>query len=467
MKTNPESRRSFLKKSGIISAGFIGLQTLMASQFFSCNPIEKTNKLSSKYGPLKKDPEGKLNLPDGFTYKIIAKKGDPMSDGFIHPGAPDGMATFEGPDGKVLIVRNHELMPEQFGPFGSNNEMLSKIPKEKFYDFGNGTRPSIGGTTTLVFNESTQEIEQSSLSLIGTIRNCAGGPTPWGSWITCEEIFTNAESGLEKEHGYCFEVPASDQIGLAEPIPLKAMGKFNHEAVCIDPRTGIVYLTEDRKTGLFYRFIPNVKDNLREGGRLQALVIKGEPSRDTRNWPFQGKEFPLNEPVAVEWMDLEDINPTKDDLRNRGFKQGAARFARGEGIWFGENELYFACTNGGKNQAGQIFRYRPSLHEGTVKEESQPGQLELYLEPNDTALLKNCDNLTVAPWGDLMLCEDDEYPFLVGVTTEGELYHFAENIGYRSEFAGGVFSPSGKTYFVNIQGPGITLAIQGPWQIDV
>ena len=269
---------------------------------------------------------------------------------------------------------------------------------------------------------------------------------------------------FEKEHGYCFEVPASTEIGLADPIPLKDMGKFNHEAVCVDPQTGIVYLTEDRKTGLFYRFIPNVQGDLKQGGKLQALVIKDEPSRDTRNWPLNGKDFPKNKPTPVEWMDLENINSEKDDLRIRGHKKGAARFARGEGIWFGEGELYFACTNGGKNQAGQIFRYTPSLEEGTAGEASQPGMLELYLEPNNTNLLKSCDNLTIAPWGDLMICEDDPHPFLVGVTTQGELYRFAENIGYKSEFAGGVFSPSGKTYFVNIQGPGLTIAIQGPWQ---
>ena len=466
MKRNIESRRSFLKKTGIVSTGFIGLQVLMASQYFSCAPSKKVNPIS-KYGPLIDDPDKMLNLPGDFSYKIIAKKGDIMSDGFTHPGKPDGMATFEGPDGKVLIVRNHELMPEDFGPFGENNEMLSNIESDKFYDYGNGSRPGVGGTTTLIFNEDTQEIEKSYLSLVGTIRNCAGGPTPWNSWITCEEIFSNAENGLEKEHGYCFEVPASDQIGLADPIPLKAMGKFNHEAICVDPRTGIVYLTEDRKDGLFYRFIPNVKEDLKQGGKLQALAIKGKPSRDTRNWPFTLNEFPLNEPVAVEWIDLEDINPVKDDLRARGYKNGAARFARGEGIWFGENELYFACTNGGKNQSGQIFRYKPSLDEGTQNETANPGMLELYLEPNDTDLLKSCDNLTVAPWGDLLICEDDPHPFLVGVTTEGEIYKFGENIGYKSEFAGGVFSPSGKTYFVNIQGPGLTLAIQGPWQINI
>lgn len=464
MKTH--NRRTFLKKTGIISTGFIGLQALITSPFYSCATAVQAPS-ASKYGPLLDDPLGKLKLPDGFSYKVIATKGELMTDGLLHPGAPDGMATFKGADGKVIIIRNHELMPDGFGPFGKGNEMLANVPKEKFYDYGNGKLPCVGGTSTLVFNEDTQEIEQSSLSLIGTIRNCAGGPTPWNSWVTCEEFVCNAEDGLEKEHGYCFEVPATDQIGLADPIPLKAMGKFNHEAICVDPRSGIVYLTEDQGDGLFYRFIPTVKEDLQQGGTLQALVIKGEPGRDTRNWPNKGKDFPINKPIAVEWMDLENINSEKDDLRHRSFQQGAAIFARGEGIWFGDNELYFACTNGGKNESGQIFRYVPGGNEGTAKEENGSGSLELYLEPNDSKLLKSCDNLTVAPWGDLMICEDHPHPFLVGVTTNGELYPFGENIGYKSEFAGGVFSPSGKTYFVNIQGPGLTLAIQGPWQIDI
>ena len=152
------------------------------------------------------------------------------------------------------------------------------------------------------------------------------------------------------------------------------------------------------------------------------------------------------------------------DLRYRGFEQGAARFARGEGMWHGENEVFFACTNGGEIGAGQIFRYVPSPYEGTEREKNTPATLELFLESNDTDLLKSCDNLTIAPWGDLVICEDDPHPFIVGVTRQGELYKLGENVGFPSEFAGGVFSPSGKTYFVNIQDAGLTLAITGPWQ---
>jgi secreted PhoX family phosphatase len=243
------------------------------------------------------------------------------------------------------------------------------------------------------------------------------------------------------------------------------MGRFNHEAVAVDPATGIVYLTEDRGDGLFYRFIPNTNRRLANGGKLQALAILGENSRDTRNWEEgNAPEFPVREPRDVAWIDLDNIDSPEDDLRLQGFERGAAVFARGEGIWFGDNELYFACTNGGKIAAGQVFRYTPSEEEGTSGEARSPGKLELFAEPNDKKILKSCDNLAIAPWGDVVLCEDDSHPFVVGITPKGECYQLAENVGYESEMAGGVFSPSGQTFFVNLQKPGITVAITGPWR---
>ncbi|MEM9824619.1 MAG: alkaline phosphatase PhoX, partial [Bacteroidota bacterium] len=275
-------------------------------------------------------------------------------------------------------------------------------------------------------------------------------------------VFVNANAQLRKDHGYNFEVPASSQIKRAKPIPLKAMGRFNHEAVCVDPKTGIVYQTEDRPDGLFYRFLPNTPGQLHKGGKLQALMIKDQKGKDTRNW--EKVDLIPRSPLEVKWIDVGDIDTQKDDLRLIGYERGAARFARGEGAWFGKGELYFACTNGGATKTGQVFRYRPSEQEGQVGEQQNGGRLELFLEPNDSALLTYCDNLTVAPWGDIVLCEDRGNPNIVGVTPEGKYYRFGENIGFESEFAGGVFSPSGKTFFVNIQHAGLTLAIQGPWQ---
>jgi len=451
-------RRDFLVTSGLVSLGFIGLQrcTMGGSQF-----AEETG-----YGSLLPDPEGILNLPKGFSYKIISKKGTPMSDGFLIPGAADGMATFSI-DNKVVIIRNHELSPGDLedGPFGMDEKNLpTGAMRELVYDFGSGKNVGVGGTTTIVFDEKTQTIEKEYLSLVGTVRNCAGGPTPWNSWISCEESTLKADGTLEKDHGYNFEVKATTQSGVQAPVPLKAMGRFNHEAVAVDPKTGIVYLTEDAGDGLIYRFIPEQYGDLTRG-KLQAMKLKDKSSFDSRNWQEESKDvMPLNEKLDVEWMDLDNIQSPENDLRLRGYESGAIRFARGEGMWNGKGEIYFACTNGGQKKNGQIFRYVPSPEEGTPNESSNPAKLELFVESHDAQMLEHADNLTYSPWGDLIVCEDKREPKLVGVTPNGELYHFAENVGFKSEFAGACFSPSGETLFVNIQGPGLTLAIQGPWK---
>ena len=467
---NPEiNRRKFIQQTSKVSLGFLGLQLFLAASFQSCSntrtpPKEEVLKYNG-YGALKIDPEGILNLPEGFTYKIIARKGEPMSDGMVHPDKPDGMATFKGSNGQIILLRNHELMPTNFSAFGKEEAYLKKIDQSKIYDLRFGNLPCNGGTTTLVINEETLEVEKSWLSLVGTLRNCAGGPTPWNSWISCEEIVISSNNGYEKGHGYNFEVPATEEIAIAKPIPLKAMGQFNHEAICVDPRTNIVYQTEDREDGLIYRFIPHVPQELWKGGRLQVLAIKRRKKAVTRNWRTDKEDFPIGKAFDVKWLDIDDVEEVPDDdLRDRGFKMGAAMFARGEGMWFGDQEIYFACTSGGAMKAGQIFKYTPSADEGTEREKKNPGKLELFLEPNNIDLLKHCDNLTVAPWGDVILCEDTEKPRVVGVTKEGQFYKIAESIHYESEFAGGVFSPSGKTFFVNIQHAGLTVAIQGPWQ---
>lgn len=453
---NPIHRRNFLKQAAILSIGIAGLQ--------GCTRLKKA-KESTGFGPLIPDPKQYLDLPKGFTYEIISKAGSKMDDGLLLPDRPDGMATFQTEDGKVILVRNHENSPKpsRRGAFGKNYELLAQVKPEDFYDYGGGKTPALGGTSTLVYNEDTGKVEREFLSLAGTVRNCAGGSTPWGTWITCEESVLNAgENGLEKDHGFCFEVPATSEIKLHKPIPIKQMGRFNREAVCVDPRTGIVYQTEDRGDGLIYRYIPNVKGKLLEGGKTQVLAIKEEKSFETRNWGEATMKKEIN--YAVEWLDIDNLLSPKDDLRYRGYKMGAARFARGEGMWFGKDELYFACTNGGPYKYGQVFKYIPSPYEGTSKETEDPGRLQLFAESEDKTILRNCDNLTIAPWGDVILCEDNSVDnHIRGIKSDGSCYTLAHNIHSKSEFAGLTFSPSGNTLFVNIQESGDTLAIKGPW----
>ncbi len=457
------SRRNFLKNASIISLGFVGLDQLVLS---SCQNEDRG------IGPLQYKDGDILRLPEGFTAKIISQKGDLMDDGFFTPGAFDGMGTFKFQGNKIILIRNHEITPGHFsiGPYGKDNDLLPRMDIKKVYDYASGSKSiCLGGTTTLIYNEKSQEVEKSYLSLTGTVRNCAGGITPWNSWITCEEtdLSKGDEEGLlDKDHGYAFEIPATDNIGLIDPVPIKAMGRFVREAVAVHPLKGIVYQTEDDGEGIFYRFIPNKPGDLHQGGRLQCLAISGWDKADTRNYKHLTSDpFPEKKSFNVHWIDLEDVESPDGDLRYRGFDKGAARFSSAEGIWYGKDELFFACTNGGRIQKGQIFKYIPSKYEGEDRENESPGKLELFLEPNNTDIFQWCDNLTIAPWGDVIICEDKADARIVGITPRGETYVIAQNVKYReSEFAGPVFSPSGKTLFINVQSPGVTLAITGNWK---
>ena len=326
-------------------------------------------------------------------------------------------------------------------------------------------RPSRGGTTTLVYDTRTQKLVRQFLSLGGTEINCAGGPTPRGTWLSCEETAQRAGAGYEVNHGWVFEVPATPDVALTKAEPIKPMGRFVHEAVAVSPASDAIYLTEDDHTGCLYRYLPNDPARLLEGGRLQALAIIDKPSFDTRNWRSL-PDVDVGQRLGVRWIDVEDVESPDNSLRRQAFRNGAARFARGEGIWRGADSVYFACTNGGSKRIGQIWRLTPSPHEGTPGEQESPAILELFIEPNDATIVENADNVTVAPWGDLVLCEDGPgEQFLLGVTPQGNVYRLARNALNRSEFAGATFSPDASTLFVNIQHPdGFTLAITGPWK---
>lgn len=455
------SRRHFLRSSAGVAAGFASLRFLAG-----CDDSPSL----SLHVP---DPRRVFDLPEGFRYSVLSRTGDLMDDGLLVPGAHDGMAAFPGSDGLTLLVRNHEMSAadKHAGAFGPKNELLPRISRNFLYDYGRGRMPCLGGTTTLVFDTRAQRLERHFLSLAGTVRNCAGGPTPWNSWVSCEETVQLADDTYEQDHGYNFEVPARADIGLAVPYPIRAMGRFNHEAIAVDPRTGIVYQTEDRDDGLIYRYIPNVRGQLQSGGRLEALKIRDRASCDTRNWRDESL-VAQGSVLDVEWVPLRDIQSPDDQLRYQGFyAAGAARFARGEGMWWGHGSVYFACTTGGHAKKGQIWRYRPSPREGTSDEAQQPGRLELFVEPNNHNVVENADNLTVAPWGDLFVAEDggqsrggtspDNY--LLRITPTGQVSRFGRNALNKSELCGPVFSPDGSTLFVNIQNPGLTLAITGPW----
>ena len=415
------------------------------------------------YGPLQPDPAGILELPRGFSYRVISRAGATMSDGLIVPGKMDGMGCFDLGDGKVALVRNHELDPDdaKIGPTGGRPALASRIDHARVFDTNGDGEIIPGGTTTLIYDMRARKLVREHLSLVGTVRNCAGGQTPWGSWLSCEEsTLTRGQP-----HGWVFEVPARGE-GLVAPAPLKAMGRFNHEAAAVDPATGIVYLTEDRDDSLFYRFLPDQPGRLAAGGRLQALAFV-DGGTDSRNWDG-GRSFAPSDWRNVRWIDLDAVESPEDDLRVRGNARGAVRFARGEGIHFGTGELYFTCTSGGAAKIGQIMRYVPSAAEGQAGEKDAPGRLQLFLESADSKHLDFADNITIAPWNHLILCEDKytlaPFNHLKGVTPDGRTYVLGRNVHPdRAEFAGACFSPDGSTMFVNIYAPGLTVAITGPW----
>jgi secreted PhoX family phosphatase len=393
------------------------------------------------YGPLLPDPQGLLDLPAGFSYRVISQLGDAMSDGMPVPDAADGMGCFDLGGGRLALVRNHELSPGQGDP-------VARGP-----GYGRDARGGFlpGGTTTLVLDARTLAVERQFRSLAGTIRNCAGGVTPWGSWLTCEEPGRTIREAVD--HGYVFEVQAA-ATGPVEAVPLKAMGRFNHEAACVDPATGVVYLTEDQSDGLFYRFLPQVPGQLARGGRLQALAMPR--LADSRNW--EAAAWDLGGWHEAQWIDLDNVEAPLDDLRARGAALGATLFARGEGLWMGEGELFFCCTSGGSAKLGQIFRLRPRA--------SGADQVQLFFESVSKDQFDYGDNLTISPGGHLVVCED-QYTDQVSnhlrwITPAGEAFPLALNRA-QSELAGACFSPNGKVLFVNNYSPARTFAITGPW----
>ncbi len=389
-----------------------------------------------------------------------------MQDGFFVPGYPDGMGAFPGPDGSIILLRNHEIQSAfhpAFGPFGQTNELLGRARRSLVYDRGGDVEPALGSVTTLVYDPKTGEVIRQALSLTGTLVNCSGGVTPWKSWLSCEEIFQNPNPRFHKKHGYVFEVPATAEPDLIEPVPLTAMGRFVHEAAAVDPRTGIVYMTEDQPDSLIYRFVPSEPTKLGAGGVLQCLGIAPSPRLDTRNW--QTRTVSPGDFFETVWIDLDDVDTKKDDLRLRGFEAGAALFGSGEGMTFNEGTVYFDCTNGGRSGAGQVWKYLPSPYEGTGKEAASPGRLQLFVEVPSTSVIDHPDQMANAPWGDLLICEDGEDDqYLVGITPGGEIHRFARNARDESEFSGVCFSPDGGTMFVNLQNAGLTFAVTGPWK---
>jgi secreted PhoX family phosphatase len=498
-KRSDLNRRQFFARSGLAAGAttFGGgiFDALVARAAFAGERAGGSD--AAGYGPLR--PAGDdLALPVGFQYRVLSTEGDPMDDGFPTPKAMDGMGAFPLPNGNVLLVRNHEdsqaashFRPRPAGSTSTTAGMLNGIldtdygPRAYAYDAYAG-----GGTTTLeVEPHGRRRLVRQHWSLVGTLRNCAGGVTPWGSWLSSEESLENSSAtGYAQHHGYNFEVPIDTPPGIAAPpTPLRHLGRFNHEAVAVDPATGIVYETEDQtEVSGFYRFVPSVKPT-RPGdlavtpGRLEMLKVAGAPRYDTRLNQTVGVSLP------VEWVQITEPDPfpvgaTIDGVAGsavfaEGYAAGGARFRRLEGCWYSNGQIFFLSTNGGNMGFGQVFVYDPV---GST--------VTMIFESPSHEVCDGPDNCCTTPRGGLVLCEDaGGAQFLRGLSPSGQIFDLARNLRNTIEFAGVCFSPDGQTLFVNqygrstvrttspanapIQIPvgperferAATLAIWGPW----
>ena len=434
-----------------MSAGLATIPTLSSQE-----------KTRGNISGLIRDPNGIIDLPEGFSYKIISQEKDVMDDGLLVPPNADGMTCISLSKNRIVLIRNHELghVPRlsvffKNNYYGKNYRKYKKENAEKFYDINNTKTHCFGGTTNIVYNTKTEKVESQYLSLAGTLVNCSGGITPWNTWISCEETVIKNGRGITKNHGYNFEVYPSIIPSLTPAIPLKGMGRFRHEGIAFD-REGYVYQTEDRSDGLFYRFTPKVNRKLSKGGLLEILSFKDWRGADTRNW--ENDNIEIGKQYKVKWLNINNVNSPNDDLRYRGRNFGGAIFSRGEGIFCYENIIYFTSTNGGKNKTGQIWKYIPD----TLNHKE--GVLELFYESKDENVLNMPDNIVLSPNGDIILCEDARgRDRLVCIRNDGSIYYLANNALNNQEFAGLTYSPDGKILFINIYKPTMTLAISGPW----
>ncbi|MEU4223691.1 alkaline phosphatase PhoX [Nonomuraea sp. NPDC026600] len=457
----PVSRRSFISRG---TAGGLGIVFAGSIEAIAGPPAFAATRPPLGYGPLVADPAGILALPAGFSYRIVAEAGVTLLEsGEPTPSDADGTASFSHGRGATL-VNNHEIG-------GSEPYRVPALPGLT-YDTGAG-----GGTTNIDVDAHGERIRE-YVSLAGTHNNCAGGKTPWSTWLTCEETEQRAGGAFQKDHGYVFEVDPFDRKANQDPVALKFLGRYSHEAVAVDPHTSAIYLTEDAggPNGLYYRWTPPkgfrggrgalrklaLSDGGDTAGKLEAMSCyhDGTHVADLSEATTPGTCY------RVQWVEVPDRDARTQSVRVQLTNDQVTRSRKLEGAWWADGGAYFVAsfarhTDGSVNEHdGQVWFYDPRHQTVTLKT-----LFGVNPDPTQDTNYDGPDNITVSPYGGVILAEDGEgIQHLVGVTDKGKAYPMARNDHNDSEFTGPTFSADGRILFANIQTPGHVFAITGPWR---